>query len=734
MRVPLLLMHGVWCFVLTTLMPVAAAAQGAATVTVQGAEVETQKSMTINDAFSDYCHQPDASRWFCAERPQAAAPPLSEALAWEILNGYCFDEVGQTRPTADMRRDLLTKLVAVKADTPLSPREQFCRSVMPGVTQPLLFQYDHTSLKWGSEIWGNQKRRVKIDPVTGLPTAWLVPGDQIGIVVTRTNPLIYVASRGTPKEENIEQFDAMARLITLAGASLPSALADFAAKNPGAAKQAINVFAAKRAAGSSDLESIASTLTLGALPNGFDEDEREVGLAAVLIKDAVDPLRERLSRFNELRSSLQLLSQSLEKGPSVFHGTFEQALESPEEWRAIFGGLREALSGTPQYEGCEALFDAFGPVVNLSVDKPNDIHAAVLRFRRLRQTEPKGAQPNCLLKKYPATLEAAANDVGQMAQAVARNPDEVFGSGKAIEELRKRQTKARDDHFQNSLALVAMTRGLGARREAATQMLEKEEATRKAAMALASIVTRTRDASFRQDGVGGLLVSDRIYVEEEVYESSWAKIRTTSLNVSISSPYADQVTPAHPKDVATSYRMARQGADRFSVTVGILYTTAASPTYVAADPDPASNTVVKTTTQTPVTGGTSTTETTQPELKRITLKDEDSRAGQFAIFAGWRLVGGDGVGVGVQGGVAVSTDKPAFLGGGYLNVSKWLMVGGGVGRFRVKQLGLGANGVLQAVDDPIGSTDDIKLENGWIPKGYAVLSVNILGLPLFSSK
>lgn len=725
MRVGEFLVRGALCLSLAIFASIDTTAQGRSPGQANG-KAATEKA--VDKAFSAYCAQADSNQWFCVERRRTAAPPLSDALKWEVVNGYCFDEVGVSRPAATVRMELISKALADAAEhkKSLSPFQQFCREALSGVTQPLLFQYDHTSLRWGSEIWGSANRRVKIDPVTGFPTGYLVPKDQIGIVVTRTNPLIYAASRGTPKEENIEQFDAMARLMSLAGGALPAVIQQIALDHDAAVKKAVSALSA------ASVDFIGPSLTLPPPPTPFEQDSQDVGLAALQIKTAIDPLKDRLERFASLRSDLQLLSQNLEKGPAVFGGTFDTELESPGEWSNSFGLVRGALKA-PYFEGCESLFDAFGSVVTLPVDKPNDIHAATLRFRRLRQTQPVGAQPNCALVKYPQELEAVVNGISEMAEAVAINPDAFFGRGKAVEELRRRQTFGRNGHLQNTMALTAMTRGLGARRDAATQILEKEEATRKAAMALASVARRARDAAFRQDH-DGLLVSDRIYVEEEVYESSWAKVRTTPLNISLSSPYADQVTPARPKDVATSYRMARQGADRFSVTVGILYTTAASPTYVAADPEPGTNTVVKTATQTPVTGGTTTTEVTQPELKRITMKDEDSRAGQFAMFAGWRILGDERVGLGVQGGVAVSTDKPAFLGGAVFNFSKWLMVGGGMGQFRVKKLGMGANGALQSLDGPVGSTDDIKVENGWIPEGYAVLSVNILGLPLFSSK
>jgi len=231
-----------------------------------------------------------------------------------------------------------------------------------------------------------------------------------------------------------------------------------------------------------------------------------------------------------------------------------------------------------------------------------------------------------------------------------------------------------------------------------------------------------------------LLVSDRIYVEDELYESSWTKIRTTTLQVSLSSPYADQITPARPKEVTTSYRMARRGADRFGVGVGVLYTRASSPVYVAADPDPGSNTTIKTTTTTPVTGGQIATEITQPELKLITEKDREPRAGQLAIFANYRLWGTERFGIGPQGGIGLSVDRPSFHAGVVVNASKWLMLGVGKGRFRVKQLGLNADGTPQEPSDRVGSTDDIKIENGWMGAGYATASINILGLPLFSSK
>ena len=100
--------------------------------------------------------------------------------------------------------------------------------------------------------------------------------------------------------------------------------------------------------------------------------------------------------------------------------------------------------------------------------------------------------------------------------------------------------------------------------------------------------------------------------------------------------------------------------------------------------------------------------------------------------AGW-------LGIGVQGGVAMSTDNPAFMGGLSFNAGDYVIVGAGCGAFRVKTLGVGASGAVQQVDDRVIGNDDIRTANTWSrdcarDAFYFSLSVNLTGLPLFSPK
>ena len=133
------------------------------------------------------------------------------------------------------------------------------------------------------------------------------------------------------------------------------------------------------------------------------------------------------------------------------------------------------------------------------------------------------------------------------------------------------------------------------------------------------------------------------------------------------------------------------------------------------------------------------TQTTTPELKSIAEKERQTRAGSFGIFANYRLAEAGLLGLGVQGGVGVSADNPAFFGGVSLNVGSYLVVGAGCGAFRVKTLGDWPTGVQQQVGDKVVGNDDIRVKSHWSndcgkDSYYFSFAINILGLPLFSAK
>jgi hypothetical protein len=162
------------------------------------------------------------------------------------------------------------------------------------------------------------------------------------------------------------------------------------------------------------------------------------------------------------------------------------------------------------------------------------------------------------------------------------------------------------------------------------------------------------------------------------------------LTISANSHYADQVLTPRPKEIATSYRLARVGADRFSVSAGMVFTRASSATFAAVDLDPTTNTTETAETVVGPTGNTTKTVVTRPELKSIIEKDRDTRSGTVALMANFRW--GGGFSAGLRGGVGLATKEPALLAGLSFGFWKTVEIGIGCGWYQVRTLGVGAGG------------------------------------------
>jgi hypothetical protein len=126
-------------------------------------------------------------------------------------------------------------------------------------------------------------------------------------------------------------------------------------------------------------------------------------------------------------------------------------------------------------------------------------------------------------------------------------------------------------------------------------------------------------------------------------------------------------------------------------------------------------------------GTSETTTVARPELKVIREKDQQPRSGSYALFVNERLFGTNSLGAGLQFGVATSADNPAFLFGGAINLSEYVTLGIGGGRFRLKSLSADQRGA----DVRVLNSDEIRLDTDWTWAKYASISVNISGLPLF---
>jgi hypothetical protein len=672
---------------------------------------------TIDEGFEIYCKQLDSSDWFCRTR----ASELSDSHKWEIVDAYCFEEVGKARLSDEEARR--AAIEALKRSDP--GRGDVC-AAHDGVKPPMALEFNHRRMEWLGQNKGfeDRKRRIELDPVTRTPTAHLAKGDTVGIVVIDTNPAIVLANRGEAKEDNIDQIKSLEQLLGLLGGAVGGLVNDLA-RISGDTNAAIKLF--------KNNALLSKSMPFGSQGDAevFAQDVASLNGAISSAKASHEPIQQRLKSLVEHRDRLQLVAQDLEDGPATLTGDLDQTLENPVAWHKLFTALASAAKAIPSLERCEAILMGFGPVVSAKPEEAVGLHAAAIQFLELFDINgPSGPElkPPCSESKYVDLLKAAGIAIRDAARTAARNPSDTTLAAA----LRTAQADARERHLKHTLTLAGLVRQVASIRQGFKETIAKEEETRKAALVLGIVASRVRDAAIRKVKKGETpewIVTNRIFVQDEVYSSAWSKVRTTPLKIAINSPIADAVPNQRAKETTTSYQFVRRGFDRLTFGVGLVFTPAANIVYTAIDPDPSINQAQTTTTTTggPAPAPIDTTTVTRPELKVIVEKDRQPRSGTYGTFVNYRFAGSSALGLGGQFGVGLSVDNPAFMGGVSINLSEYVTLGGGVASFRLKRLS-------QAQSDPavrVATADEIRTENRWDGYGYFSLSINLSGLPLF---
>ena len=700
---------------------------------------------TVAENFQHYCQQSDASEWFCKDRAAATIP---DSQKWDIVAGYCFDDAGSARPVSESQ--LQAMLDTLKRDPSIAPRAAVCeehRLVPP----PLALEFNHRTGHWSRTNKGfeAERRLIELDPVGLTPIAHLASKDSVGIIVTDTNPMLFVANRGDAKEENIDQVKGLESLLALLGPALQKAATDITQVQRAASRSVneMQALASRGAAAWTTADRVAASQMLGRDVRSLSDNtlSAEIGRAETfrikfrndltLLKDwiaaantALDPVKLRLQRFLTQRARLQSVAQRLDRGPATLEGDLDRMLEDPSTWTSMFQRLSESGKGIPSLAGCISSFDAYVAVVSAKAEEPVTVFSAATKFTQffndgsgdLSSTD----EAVCEQLSYDATLLDSVKTIQDAARGAARDP----GNPALVKALREAQADGREQHLETVLVLQRFAGQVESGKQGIKETVAKEEETRKASLVLGLMGARARDAGIRLVN-GHLLLTNRIFVEDEVYSSAAMKMRITPLKVAINSQYVDSIPTDRPKEVTTSYKFVRRGFDRLSFGVGILVVAPAfSATYVAVDPDPSRNTSTTTTTTVSVgPGSNEVTTVAHPELKVIREKEKQVRSGSYATFVNERMIGSADSGIGAQFGVAISAENPAFLFGFSINLTRYATLGTGAGYFRVKQLAAD-----QAPDTVrVLNTDEIRLETSWTWTPYVSLSVNLSGFALF---
>ena len=692
---------------------------------------------TIAENFANYCQQSDASKWFCDTRHGL----IPDSQKWDIVAGYCLDQQATLRLADD-------KVIAAGLELLKKvnlPRATVCEEHRR-VPVPMALEYNHRTGRWSvlNKGFEANRRRIQLDPVLLVPVAHLASNDRVGIIITETNPLLFLANRGDAREDNIDQVKGLEQLLGLLGPAFQRAVTDVSQTIVMARREQQNVqlrvgritwTAADRNAMASvlggDVSSASNAeLELATRTAAADSDQvhRRPRSAQELDRrrnTALDPMKKRLKAFLEQRARLQSAAQRLEQGPALLDGPLDTNLESPASWTEMFVALGKAGDSIPSLTSCASLFDAFVGVVSAKAEEPVTVASAASRFSQFFNdgTGTPDARV-CAQLSYDAALAESVQAIQTAARPAVRDP----GNPAPIKTLRDAQATARERHLEMVFVLQRFLSQVDAGKQGIKETVAKEEETRKASVVLGLMGARARDAGIRTID-GNLLLTNRIFVEDEIYSSSALKVRITPLKIALNSQFVESVPTERPKETSTTYRFVRRGLDRLSFGVGmIVYTPAFSATYTAVDPDPSTNTSTTTTTKiSPVPGTEEATTVAHPELKVIREKEKLPRAGSYAVFVNERIFGSAGFGVGGQFGVAMSSENPAFLFGASINMTPYATLGVGGGRFRLKQL----SPLQQGDSVRVLNADEISVDTLWKWDSYVSLSINLSGLPLF---
>ena len=190
--------------------------------------------------------------------------------------------------------------------------------------------------------------------------------------------------------------------------------------------------------------------------------------------------------------------------------------------------------------------------------------------------------------------------------------------------------------------------------------------------------------------------------------TSWDEIATYPLTIARQSHYASNVVTDLPEKLETKFRLASRKGSLLGASLGLTNADVEDPTFGAVA-DPAS-----------------------PDRKLVTRTGRSQRSGVVSLLGtyafthrteAWALRPM------AEFGTTVDTDRPAVFGGGAVGLGRYVRLGFGVTRQRVKALDGQTEGVTVVADEKAIKTHDV-----WKNGRYWSLTVSISSLPFFSKE
>jgi hypothetical protein len=198
----------------------------------------------------------------------------------------------------------------------------------------------------------------------------------------------------------------------------------------------------------------------------------------------------------------------------------------------------------------------------------------------------------------------------------------------------------------------------------------------------------------------------------------WSEIRTESFDIAFDETFKDLVIPTRKK-LTAKYELERDAWwQDFDIDFGLVYTELADPEFSAVSiPESADETS---------TVALAMADEEMSDLKVIARTDEDTRAGDTALFATWVPFSRRGFHLGPQIGFGLDPDEPQAFAGLALGFGPYVKLSGGWTWQEIRAL----DGQVEDVT-LVGSDDDIKQRRKFENDYYISMTISIDNLPFW---
>jgi hypothetical protein len=554
---------------------------------------------------------------------------------------------------------------------------------------------------WSAQ-WEQASYPLKFD-VTGAPTMRLKPRDAkpLKILVEDISPLMYSATPGLPKEDDLSIVAGLKSFLALAGTGIQGLVQTVTFASVAGVPQAPKP----------GLDFQPTTVPKGA--RGFPPPPpppppKECSIEAPDVLEAAAQVTRRHEQLVQVGVTIRALEKALDRLDSA-KGAFIRAAQNAEDGKPVaiselvrpdLGDLERAYSGfekstgalidsSEQLASCQPLLGAYAILIG-APPEGKVLHSLATRIAGIA---------GCTGADVVALRDSIRRNAALLATDIVAEPSVCTSAKlKPIIESHRDAMKPMVERLFNAKQLE----------EKVWTAIDKVSGARKEVLAGASVLSRQVERGQRHTWDTVLIRS--LVVTRQNPELSWSKVQSHEIVMKADSPYAKEVSLARGPEEKRTYRLESSTGQLLGYGIGLIYTPLQESTYGAVA----------------VPGGTT---------KVIAETKRETRAGDLAAFLSYRFMEHRPAKRNVQPtidfGVGLTSDRPAFFLGGGIEILRASRIGFGWAPQRISGLAEGQTVNVTVV----ASADDIKTVKRFDTSQYYVSFTFALdSLSLFNSK